>query len=221
MPDHSPPSSRAAILPTEVPYTTRPLDASTWDAFAELVERNNGIYGGCWCSAYHTAYQRGVSDPRALKEQLVRAGCTLAVLVLDDNRITQGWCQDGSPEELGLKHNREYAKAPPPPARWRIACIFVDKRHRGQGIARAALKGALAQIAAAGGGLVETTSEVTTGREAGRSASTRGSSADRSTRAAITYRQLRYSGAADGPSPSSSAASTVRELMLRSEDADD
>jgi hypothetical protein len=23
-------------------YETRPLDASTWDAFAELVERNNG-----------------------------------------------------------------------------------------------------------------------------------------------------------------------------------
>jgi hypothetical protein len=30
-------------------YTIRPLDASTWAAFAELVERNNGIFGGCWC----------------------------------------------------------------------------------------------------------------------------------------------------------------------------
>jgi hypothetical protein len=29
--------------------TTRSLDVSTWDAFVELVERNNGIYGGCWC----------------------------------------------------------------------------------------------------------------------------------------------------------------------------
>jgi hypothetical protein len=28
-------------------YTIRPLDASTWDAFAELVERNHEIYGGC------------------------------------------------------------------------------------------------------------------------------------------------------------------------------
>jgi hypothetical protein len=35
-------------------YTTRPLDASTWDSFAELVERNNGIYGGCWCVAFHS-----------------------------------------------------------------------------------------------------------------------------------------------------------------------
>jgi hypothetical protein len=41
-------------------YMIRPLDASTWDAFAELVERNNGIYGGCWCVALHSAYQRGI-----------------------------------------------------------------------------------------------------------------------------------------------------------------
>ena len=51
-------------------YTVRPLDETTWDAFAELVERNNGVYGGCWCIAFHTAYQRGVSDPRTLKEEL-------------------------------------------------------------------------------------------------------------------------------------------------------
>ncbi|MGB6771743.1 MAG: GNAT family N-acetyltransferase [Candidatus Dormiibacterota bacterium] len=165
MPDRSAPSS-AAILPTTMSYTTRPLDASTWGAFAELVERNNGIYGGCWCIAYHTEYQRGVSDPRALKEQLVRAGRAHAVLAFDQDGIAQGWCQYGSPEELGLKHNREYAKDPPPSARWRIACIFVDKRHRGQGIARTALKAALAQIASAGGGLVEATSEATSGREA-------------------------------------------------------
>ena len=166
MPDSARRPSRAAVPPTDVPYTTRPLTATTWDAFAELVERNTGIYGGCWCIAYHTEYQRGVSDPRALKEQLVRADGAHAALVFDEDGIAQGWCQYGSPEELRLRHSSEYAKAPPAPARWRIACIFVDKRHRGQGIARAALKGALAQIAAAGGGLVEATSEVTSGREA-------------------------------------------------------
>ena len=127
--------------PAEASYTTRPLDASTWDAFAELVERNNGVYGGCWCIAHHVEYQRGVSDPRTLKEELVRAGRAHAALVFDEDDLAQGWCQYGSPEELGLKHQREYAKDPPPPARWRIACIFVDKRHRGRGVARAGLGG--------------------------------------------------------------------------------
>lgn len=147
-------------------HTIRALDPSTWAAFAELVERNNGIYGGCWCIAYHSAYCRGVSDPRSLKEQLVRADSAHAALVFDQGGLVQGWCQYGSPDELDLKHGREYRKDPPPPARWRIACIFVDKRHRGQGIARAALEGALTQIAQAGGGLVEAISETTNGREA-------------------------------------------------------
>jgi ribosomal protein S18 acetylase RimI-like enzyme len=147
-------------------YAIRPLDAATWDAFAELVERNNGIYGGCWCIAFHTAYRRGVSDPRTLKEELVRTDNAHAALVFDDEGLAQGWCQYGSPEELGLKHEREYRKDPPPPARWRITCIFVDKRHRGEGIARAALEGALTQIAAAGGGRVEAISETTVDREA-------------------------------------------------------
>jgi GNAT superfamily N-acetyltransferase len=147
-------------------YTVRPLDASTWDAFADLVERNNGIYGGCWCIAFHTAYQRGVSDPKTLKEELVRSDQAHAALVFDEEGVAQGWAQYGSPDELNLKHLREYSKDPPPPARWRIACVFVDKHHRREGIARAAIAGALSQIAAAGGGLVEAIPETVSGREA-------------------------------------------------------
>src|SRR3546814_10711361 len=97
----------------EATYRIRPLDASTWDAFAELVERNNGIYGGCWCIAFHTAYERGVDDPRALKEQLVRDGEAHAALVFEGDQV-QGWAQYGDVEELGLRHLREYAKDPPP-----------------------------------------------------------------------------------------------------------
>src|SRR3546814_2525185 len=91
----------------EATYRIRPLDASTWDAFAELVERNNGIYGGCWCIAFHTAYERGVDDPRALKEQLVRDGEAHAALVFEGDQV-QGWAQYGDVEELGLRHLREY-----------------------------------------------------------------------------------------------------------------
>jgi hypothetical protein len=41
------------------------------------------------------------------------------------------------PAELpGIKHKREYDKDPPPPPDWRITCLFVDKKHRGQGIER-------------------------------------------------------------------------------------
>ena len=68
----------------------------------------------------------------------------------------------GTPD---IKHRREYddKDAPQRPDR-RITCVFVDKAHRGQGIARAGLEGALDEIARAGGGLVEAIADVTLGR---------------------------------------------------------
>jgi ribosomal protein S18 acetylase RimI-like enzyme len=150
-----------------MPYTTRPLDASTWDAFAELVERNNGVFGGCWCIGFHLDRGQKETDHRAAKEDRVRTGRAHAALVFDDNGAAQGWCQFGSPAELpGIKHRREYDKDAPPLPDWRITCFYVDTKHRGQGVARAALEGALGQIAEAGGGLVEAIPEVTTGRQA-------------------------------------------------------
>lgn len=148
-------------------YTVTSLDASTWDGFADLVERNNGVYGGCWCIGYHPECgQRGVSY-RDIKEDRVRTGRAHASLVLDEDGAVQGWAQYGSPDELSnLKHSRAYRTEPPPLPDWRITCIFVDKRHRGQGIARTALEGAISQIAVAGGGLTEAIPEVTDGRVA-------------------------------------------------------
>lgn len=47
---------------------------------------------------------------------------------------------------------------------WRIACIFTGSKHRGRGVAHAAVAGALAAIAAEGGGLVEAYPEQEEGR---------------------------------------------------------
>jgi GNAT superfamily N-acetyltransferase len=150
-----------------VPYTVGRLDASTWDAFAELVERNNGIFGGCWCIGYHPERGHGPAGYRAIKEDRVRTDRAHAALVFDEDGLAQGWCQYGSPAELpNIKHRREYDKDAPPLPDWRITCFYVDKKHRGQGIARAALEGALEQIGQSGGGLVEAISEVTAGRDA-------------------------------------------------------
>ena len=35
-------------------YVVKPLDASTWEAFSRLVDRHNGVFGGCWCTWFHT-----------------------------------------------------------------------------------------------------------------------------------------------------------------------
>lgn len=147
-------------------YHIRALGPDTWTAFAELVDRNNGIFGGCWCIGFHFA-TRTAGDYRTMKEELVRTDRAHAAMVFDDDGRAQGWAQFGSPQELpGIKHRREYDKDAPPPPDWRITCVFVDKRQRGRGIARQALGGALDMIRQAGGGLVEAISETTAGREA-------------------------------------------------------
>jgi len=152
---------------SRMPFRVQPLDASTWDAFAELVARNNGIFGGCWCIGYHPECGRRDVNYRAVKEDRVRTDRAHAALVVDAAGAAQGWCQYGSPEELpNIKHKREYDKDAPPLPDWRITCFYVDRKHRGQGIARAALEGALDQIAHHGGGLVEAIPEVTSGRDA-------------------------------------------------------
>jgi len=153
--------------PMETSYTIRPLNSATWPAFAELVERNNGVFGGCWCIGFHPERNQKDLNHREAKEERVRTDRAHAALVLDDDGVAQGWCQYGSPAELSsIKHRREYEKDAPPLPDWRITCFYVDKKHRGQGVARAALEGAINQIAEAGGGLVEAISEVTAGRTA-------------------------------------------------------
>jgi GNAT superfamily N-acetyltransferase len=152
-----------------MPYATARLDPDTWTAFAELVERNNGVFGGCWCMG---GYPEGLSrtDPgenRANKHRRVLEGGAHAALVIDETGHAQGWCQFGDPEELArVRHRRAYEQDPPPRPDWRIQCFFVDPRHRGGGVARTALEGALEQIAELGGGRVEAISEVTAGRKA-------------------------------------------------------
>lgn len=148
-------------------YQTRPLDVETWPAFTELVEANNGVWGGCWCMWYHREDTGETPEQkRAAKEQLVREGRAHASLIFHGERCV-GWCQFGSPAELPCIHNeRAYLASSPALPDWRITCFFSGKSYRGRGVAAAALRGALEQIARLGGGIVEGYPEETQGRKA-------------------------------------------------------
>ncbi|MGC8474622.1 MAG: GNAT family N-acetyltransferase [Candidatus Dormibacteria bacterium] len=139
-------------------YRVAPLDVSTWPAFARLVEKHNGIWGGCWCTWFHTMAAektRTYEGNRDLKERLVREGRAHAALV-SQGEDAVGWCQYGSPRELpNIYHRKEYLAEMVHEPDYRITCFFVDRAHRRQGVAALALAGALDLIAIAGGGLVE------------------------------------------------------------------
>lgn len=137
-------------------YRIAPLDMTTWDAFAALTSKHNGIFGGCWCTAFHPRAGRSdFPDGQSRKRDLVEHGNAHAALVMDGD-VAVGWCQFGSPDELPeIYHRKEYAAvfddAPP----YRLTCFFVDRDHRRDGVAKFALQGALDLIAAEGGGVVE------------------------------------------------------------------
>jgi len=132
-------------------FVVKPLDPTTWGDFARLVEKHNGVWGGCWCMSFHAdGVGRGKTpgQNRIEKQARVREGRAHAALVYDGAACV-GWCQFGPTDER---------------PDWRITCFFVDKDHRGRGVAGAALEGAVRQIARLGGGTVESFPEAVDGR---------------------------------------------------------
>jgi ribosomal protein S18 acetylase RimI-like enzyme len=92
------------------------------------------------------------------KKELVQGGRSHGIIVYK-SETPVGWCQFGPRDELPrIDEGRNYRKLDPVTGGkrlWRITCFFVDKDHRGQGIAKTALRAALASIRKNGGGIVE------------------------------------------------------------------
>ena len=105
------------------------------------------VEGGCG--------KRIASQNRLEKECRVMEGRAHAALVYDGSAV-MGWCQFGPTAELPrIKYERDYLSSLTDLPDWRITCFFVDRERRREGVASAALRGALREIAQLGGGIVE------------------------------------------------------------------
>jgi GNAT superfamily N-acetyltransferase len=139
-------------------YVVKALGVDTWDAFARLVERHNGVFGGCWCTWFHTFHAEKTftaEGNHALKHRLVEEDRAHAALVFAGDEAV-AWAQYGPPEELpNIHHRKEYEETLDKLPDYRITCIFVDKKYRRKGVTAIALRGAIDLIAQAGGGVVE------------------------------------------------------------------
>ncbi len=123
----------------------------------------------CWCLFNHgigpfppedrpPSQEAWVAANRLQRRALVERGLSHGVLVyVGDEPV--GWCQFGPAEELprfdASANYREATGGRGPRPAWRITCFTVDKRYRGQGVARTALQAALDAIRMSGGGVVE------------------------------------------------------------------
>ncbi len=137
-------------------FLVRELGGETWPDFARIVEKHNGVWGGCWCTAFHlkrSEEKEWAGKHRALKERLVRADRSHAALVYDGPDVV-GWCQFGPPAELPARMSG-FNRLGEAPTDRRITCFFVDRDRRKEGVGKAALEAALRFVAAKGGGTVD------------------------------------------------------------------
>ena len=161
--------ARDACLSQVPKCLTRELSKKTWPDFERLFETHPapGAYP-CWCMYNHLSGREneGNSGSRASrvkrnhqrKKTLVESGCSHGIIVYVQGQPV-GWCQYGLRQELPrIENNPKYRKLAPENDRtplWRITCFVVHRRYRRCGVARTALKAALAAIRRRGGGLVE------------------------------------------------------------------
>ncbi len=151
-----------------MPLTSKSLTPATWPAFARIVEKHNGIFGGCWCISFHLEQgetRHGAKAYKAMKKARVWQGQAHAALVFDGPNAV-GWCQFGPTAELpNIRSKKAYEEGLENLPDWRITCFFIDRERRGEGIASFALREALREITRLGGGTVEAYPEDFTGQK--------------------------------------------------------
>src|SRR5256885_17092524 len=90
-----------------------------------MVEKRNGVWGGCWCTFFHLApseAKQWSGKHREYKEKLVRANRSHAALVYDGPDVV-GWCQFGPLVELPGRM-RGYGTMDVAPPDWRTTCFL-------------------------------------------------------------------------------------------------
>jgi GNAT superfamily N-acetyltransferase len=143
--------------------TVLPVTPGRWpDLEAVFTARGCSIARGCWCMAYRRS---GAQEPlpagtsraeanRADLKALVDAGKSPG-LIAYHGKVPVGW--------VSLAPRREFAKLKRSPVMkpvddkpvWSVICFVVPATHRGQGVAHALLRGAIAYARKRGATLIE------------------------------------------------------------------
>lgn len=121
-----------------------PLTPGNWPAF-EALFGDKGACGGCWCMLWRLPrkqfeQQKGDGN-RAAMQALVADGVRPGILAFDGEQAV-GWCALAPREDYpALARSRVMAPIDDRPV-WSVACLFIDRRWRGQGVATALLDAA-------------------------------------------------------------------------------
>ena len=129
-----------------------PLTPQRWpDLEAVFAARGCSQARGCWCMYYRESGAQperapGVSLAQSRREAfkaLVDAGVPTGLLAYR-GREPVGWLSIGPREDYAKLKNSPVMKAVDDEPAWSVICFVVPAEHRGQGVARALLDGAIA-----------------------------------------------------------------------------
>lgn len=119
----------------------RAVDRESWADFTALFE-SPGAPGYCWCMAWRPLPAKQRTGPAALRraamQALVEAGVPTGLIGYRDG-VPVGWCSIAPRETyrpLGGAEAQDGERI------WSLACFFVRREWRGQGLARALLAAA-------------------------------------------------------------------------------
>src|SRR5438876_10038687 len=124
-------------------FSVRELGPSTWPDFERMVEKHNGVWGGCWDTWFHmtpSLRKQWSGKHQEYKEKLVRANKSHAALVYDGPDVV-GWCQFGPLDELAGRL-RGYGKMDVDLPDCRRARFLVGGDHRAEVLPYGGLVGA-------------------------------------------------------------------------------
>lgn len=140
-----------------------PLTPDRWsDLEAVFKAKGCSIARGCWCMAYRRSGAEEPLDRGMTRSQWNRAGLKALVdagnppgLIGYRGKVPVGWVSIGPREEYAKLKRSPVMKAVDGQSVWSVICFVVPTEYRGQGVAQALLKGAVAYAKKQGAKLVE------------------------------------------------------------------
>jgi len=132
----------------------RPVTRSNAGDFRSLFS-SNGCPGFCWCTPYRfqDAHEMSRDDKRDAMLKLMEDGTPVGVIAFDGNEPV-GWCSV-APRSTYKKLERSRTMPVLDEDAWSILCVFVRPSHRGQGLTRCLVEGAVAYAHKNGARVVE------------------------------------------------------------------
>lgn len=143
--------------------TVRPLMPERWpDLEALFLAKGCSVARGCWCMYYRrsgareplpagtTAAQANRADLKKLTHSDIPPG-----LIGYRGKVPVGWVSLGPREDYAKLKRSPVMKPVDEQPVWSVICFVVPSEHRGQGVARALLDGAIAYAKKQGATLLE------------------------------------------------------------------